>query len=125
MLDSATDLCFENDGQAEEKKGLEENDVEYESDIIAPIPIKSLSEEDVLSPDSKMLIEQAEDSGNFELRQRLVTSKLARKKAETDKKILQNRLQTLKAFEEKVGYHSRISRLYEELRKLKNERRKL
>ncbi len=51
-----------------------------------------------LSPDSKKLIEQAEDpeSPNEDLRKRLIDSKLSRKQAEAEKQALLNRIQLLK-----------------------------
>jgi len=56
---------------------------------------KKEDENDILSPNTKRLVELADDK-DFELRTRLVESKTSRKQAEAEKKMLLNRIQLLK-----------------------------
>lgn len=57
---------------------------------------------DVISPATRKLVDEAEQEGCFEVRQKLIDSKLARRQAEEDRKKLANRIQMLKLEEQRV-----------------------
>eukprot|EP00831_Metopus_contortus_P030738 TRINITY_DN2515_c0_g2_i4.p1 TRINITY_DN2515_c0_g2~~TRINITY_DN2515_c0_g2_i4.p1 ORF type:complete len:312 (+),score=95.12 TRINITY_DN2515_c0_g2_i4:72-1007(+) len=59
-------------------------------------------EDIIFSPATKGYIEEAERSGNLEIRQKFVESKFARKQAEQDRLLLMNRIALLKIEEQKA-----------------------
>ena len=81
-------------------------DIEEKSDnyIIPEIKGVEAAGNEELSPDSKVLIEQAEGSGEDDtsLRKRFIDSKVSKKQAQYERILLYNRLQLLKAESLKV-----------------------
>ncbi len=70
-------------------------------ELMAPVPAP-VPQEDSISPASKQLADDADREGHFEIRQRLVDSKMARREAEDERKKIANRIQMLRVEEQKV-----------------------